>query len=52
MTLSGWIFMLTSWTIIISMFFYCMYRTIRNEGDGVIRADDQDEEPEEEVQSG
>ena len=51
MTLSGWIFMLASWTVILSMFFYCMYRTIRNEGDDVIRADDQSKDPEEEVQS-
>lgn len=30
MTLSGWIFMLTSWTGIIGLFLYCMYRTLRS----------------------
>ena len=47
MTLSGWIFMSISWTVILGMFFYCMYRTLRNEGDDVIRADGQVEESEE-----
>lgn len=28
MTLSGWIFMLVSWTVIIGLFVYCMARTL------------------------
>lgn len=44
MTLSGWIFMLASWTVILGMFTYCMYRTVRNEGDDVIGADEQVEQ--------
>ncbi len=29
MKLSGWIFMLVSWTAILGMFLYCIYRTTR-----------------------
>jgi hypothetical protein len=47
MTLSGWIFMFASWAVILGMFFYCMYRTLRNEDHDIIRADDQVEESEE-----
>jgi heme/copper-type cytochrome/quinol oxidase subunit 2 len=45
MTLSGWIFMLVSWGVILGMFFYCMYRTLRREDDDMITADEQDERP-------
>ncbi len=29
MTPGGWIFMLTSWAVILGLFSYCMYRTLR-----------------------
>jgi hypothetical protein len=29
MTLYGWLFMLTSWAIIIGLFSFCMYRTLK-----------------------
>ena len=41
MTLSGWIFMLTSWTVILSLFFYCMYRILRQEDNDMITTDEQ-----------
>jgi heme/copper-type cytochrome/quinol oxidase subunit 2 len=44
MTLSGWIFMLLSWGVILGMFFYCMFRTLRKEDDGGITADEQGEQ--------
>ena len=30
MKLSGWIFMLVSWGVIIGLFVYCMARTLRS----------------------
>lgn len=29
MTLSGWIFMLTSWAVILGVFAFCLMRTLR-----------------------
>jgi hypothetical protein len=31
MNFSGWIFMISSWTVILGMFGYCMYRTLKND---------------------
>lgn len=31
MTIAGWIFMVTSWTVIIGLFGYCMVRTLRSD---------------------
>jgi hypothetical protein len=31
MTLSGWIFMIVSWGLIIGMFVYCMSRTLKTD---------------------
>lgn len=28
MTISGWLFMLVSWGVIIALFAYCLYRTL------------------------
>jgi len=44
MTLSGWIFMLVSWGVILGMFFYCMYRTLRKEDYDAITADEKGEQ--------
>lgn len=31
MNFSGWVFMITSWSVILGLFSYCMYRTLRND---------------------
>jgi hypothetical protein len=31
MTTAGWVFMLTSWAVIISLFVYCMGRTLKSD---------------------
>ena len=30
MTTGGWIFMIVSWAVILTLFVYCMYRTLRS----------------------
>jgi len=31
MSISGWIFMILSWSVILGMFTYCMYRTLKKD---------------------
>lgn len=33
MTLAGWIFMIASWTVILGLFTFCLFRTLRPKKD-------------------
>ncbi|MHC4551437.1 MAG: hypothetical protein ACYSUT_01530 [Planctomycetota bacterium] len=44
MTLAGWIFMITSWTIILGLFAFCLKRTL---GGSPNRNDSEQGQPEE-----